>query len=103
VYVKGGAAWLNTSHSFAIPAGLGPTAFSGSSDSTASGWLLGFGTEYAFTPNWSAFIEYDYIDFDKANIALNLTPLVGTPAIANVDVKNKLSIAKIGVNYKFGY
>ena len=103
VYVKGGAAWMNTSHSFAIPAGLGPTAFSVSSDSTASGWLLGFGTEYAFTPNWSAFIEYDYIDFDKANIALNLTPLVGTAAIANVDVKNKLSIAKIGVNYKFGY
>jgi outer membrane immunogenic protein len=61
------------------------------------------GAEYAFTPNWSAFIEYDYIDFDKANIALDFTPLVGVPTIANIDVKNKLSIAKIGLNYKFSY
>ena len=103
VYVKGGAAWLNTSHSFAIPPVLGPAAFSVSSDSTSFGWLLGMGAEYAFTPNWSAFIEYDYIDFDKANIALDFTPLVGVPAIANIDVKNKLSIAKIGLNYKFSY
>jgi outer membrane immunogenic protein len=101
VYVKGGAAWLNTTHSFNVPAGLGaPAGFTGlSAESTALGWLLGFGAEYAFTRNWSAFIEYDYMDFDKKSVAFNFTvPAVGT---ANTTIQNKLSIAKVGVNYKF--
>jgi outer membrane immunogenic protein len=102
VYVKGGAAWLHTDHTFGVPAGLGPAAFSVSSDSTSFGWLIGLGAEYAFDHNWSAFIEYDYMDFDKKNIAFDFSPLAGVPAVANVDIKNKLSIAKVGLNYKFG-
>jgi outer membrane immunogenic protein len=111
VYVKGGAAWLNTTHSAdlgglgAILGGGGLGASVGSADSTALGWLVGFGAEYAFTQNWSAFIEYNYMDFDRKDIAYNLVATVpgGPAATANFDtsVKNKLSIAKIGVNYKF--
>ena len=102
VYVKGGAAWLHTDHTLTIPAGVGPVvATSVSSDTTALGWLLGLGAEYAFTQNWTGFIEYNYIEFDKKSSALDFTALAGIPAIANVDFKNKLSIAKIGVNYKF--
>lgn len=101
VYVKDGAAWLHTDHTLTIPAGLGPVATSVSTDTTAFGWLLGLGAEYAFTQNWTGFIEYNYIEFDKKNSALDFTALAGIPAIANVDFKNKLSIAKIGVNYKF--
>ena len=116
IYAKGGAAWMNTTHTLTIPGaaiggiggigGLGGAAASVSTENTAFGWLLGFGAEYAFSPNWTAFIEYDYLDFDTKNSALNLTALAaglggaGT-AVANVDFKNKLSIAKIGVNYKF--
>jgi outer membrane immunogenic protein len=105
VYVKGGAAWLNTTHSLNVPTLGGLGGFLGlggaSADSTTLGWLLGFGAEYAFTRNWSAFIEYDYMDFDKKSIALNLVaPGAGT-AVANVSIQNKLSIAKVGVNYKF--
>jgi outer membrane immunogenic protein len=103
VYVKGGAAWMHTDHSLGIPAGfIGPAAATISSSSTAFGWLLGLGAEYAFDRNWSDFIEYDYMDFDTKNTVFDFTPLVGVPATANVDIKNKLSIAKIGINYKFG-
>ena len=75
-------------------------------ENTAFSWLLGFGIEYAFSPNWTAFIEYDYMDFDKKNSAIDLAVLAGGlggvgAAVANVDFRNKLSIAKIGVNYKF--
>jgi outer membrane immunogenic protein len=104
VYVKGGAAWLHTTHSLNIPAlgGVGGLGFTGlSADSTALGWLLGFGAEYAFTPNWSAFIEYDYMDFEKKNVAFNLAIPGGPTATANANIQNKLSIAKVGVNYKF--
>lgn len=102
VYVKGGAAWLHTSHSLDLAPGLGPVAFSVTSDTTTLGGLIGMGVEYAFSPNWSAFIEYDYMSFDKKTMALDFTAFANTPAIANVDVKNKLSVAKIGLNYKFG-
>ena len=104
VYVKGGAAWLNSNHTLNISAlGGAGTAASVSTDSTAFGWLLGMGAEYAFTRNWSAFIEYDYMDFDKKSAALNLASLgAGVPAaIANLSLQNKLSTAKVGVNYKF--
>jgi outer membrane immunogenic protein len=99
VYVKGGAAWMHTDHTLGIGGLVGPgVAGSVGSSSTAVGWLLGLGAEYAFDRNWSAFLEYDYIDFQKKNIAFDFFG-AGT---ANVDIKNKLSIAKIGLNYKFG-
>ena len=110
VYVKGGAAWLNTTHSLDVPAigalgGLGAGFGGVSAEKTSLGWLLGFGAEYAFTQNWSAFIEYDYMDFDKKDVAFNLVATIpgGPAATANVNtpIQNKLSIAKIGVNYKF--
>ena len=45
------------------------------------------------------------MDFEKKTGALNLTALAGGgapgTAIANVDFKNKVSVAEIGVNYKF--
>jgi outer membrane immunogenic protein len=102
VYVKGGAAWMHTDHTLSFPVGFGgPAGASVSSSTTTFGWLLGLGAEYAFSPNWSAFIEYNYIEFDKKNMALDFSGF-GAPAILNVDVTNKLSIAKVGVNYKFG-
>ncbi|MCK1396072.1 outer membrane beta-barrel protein [Bradyrhizobium sp. 1] len=102
VYVKGGAAWMHTDHSLSVPGGFGPGAGSVGTSTTALGWVLGLGAEYAFDHNWSAFIEYDYIDFEKKNAALDFSPFAGVPATANVDFKNKLSIAKVGLNYKFG-
>jgi hypothetical protein len=57
------------------------------------------GVEYMFAKNWIGFPEYNYIDFDTKNEAFAL----GAPAVftINADLKNKLSIAKVGVNYKF--
>ena len=73
VYVKGGAAWMNSDHSVtdpgaALAAAVAPTTLT-SVESTAWGWLLGFGTEWMITKNWTAFIEYNYIEFDKKNEA----------------------------------
>lgn len=109
VYIKGGGAWMNTTHTLTVPnlGGLGGGGIAGfvgsSADSNAFGWLLGFGAEYKFSPNWSGFIEYNYIDFDKTSIALNLTVPGGPAGIANVNIQNKLSVAKIGANYHFDY
>jgi outer membrane immunogenic protein len=107
VYAKGGVAWLNTNHSVNTPSfGLGipiPNQIA-NRDSTAWGWLIGMGAEYMITKNWTAFIEYDYIEFDKKNeaFALNLGGLNPPGGVTiNADIKNALSIAKVGANYKF--
>jgi outer membrane immunogenic protein len=117
VYIKGGAAWMNTKHTLSVPAaglggiggigGIGAAGLTSSTEETAFGWVLGFGAEYALSTNWSAFIEYDYMDFQKKSGALDLTALAGGgapgTATANVDFKNKVSVAKIGVNYKLDW
>lgn len=110
IYVKGGAAWLNSTHSASLP--NGGTVIPGlvgqelsSREHTNFGWLLGMGVEYAFTPNWTAFIEYNYMEFDRKNHAFLLNPAVtdGDVFTVNADIRNKLSIAKVGVNYKFDW
>jgi outer membrane immunogenic protein len=94
IYAKGGAAWMNTTHSVSIF----NTQLT-SKESTSWGWTLGMGTEWMITRNWTAFVEYNYIEFDKKNEAFTFVALPGL--VINADLKNKLSVAKVGVNYKF--
>ena len=104
VYVKGGAAWMNTTHTLTVPAaglggivGIGGAGISSSTEETAFGWVLGFGAEYAISTNWSAFIEYDYMDFGRRTVDFG----VGAPPI-NLDVDQRISQVKVGLNYRFG-
>jgi outer membrane immunogenic protein len=117
VYAKGGAAWMNTTHTLNLPSvlintpggsvsvlGANSNAQLASSDSTPWGWTLGFGTEWMITRNWSAFVEYDYYQFQRKTVAFGLnTAVLGTPVTVSADIRNTLSIAKVGVNYKFDW
>jgi outer membrane immunogenic protein len=84
-YVKGGAAWTDLDSEV-----LNVTKKS----DTRDGWTIGGGLEYAFAPNWSAFVEYDYYDFGDKNTTF---PNGG---IAKVDTD--VNVVKLGVNYRFG-
>jgi outer membrane immunogenic protein len=71
-----------------------------------AGVLIGVGFEYALTDNWTAKFEYDYIDF--GNKIVNFTDVncnggVCVTTTPSFTVKERKQIAKIGVNYKFGY
>jgi outer membrane immunogenic protein len=112
VYVKGGGAWLDTNNSVAF----GGLTFSGgggtipatnitSSSYTQDGWLLGMGTEWMITRNWTAFVEYDYMRFENKRVNFTLNPLLtgGANVVINTNMTNTLSIAKVGVNYKFDW
>ncbi|NJL07041.1 MAG: porin family protein [Methylacidiphilales bacterium] len=88
-YVKGGAAWVDHESS-----GYWAGGYYKSSESR-SGWTLGAGVEYAFAPNWTMFVEYDYYDFGDKKYYI--------PAIADtLKVDTDISAIKIGVNYRFG-
>ena len=105
VYAKGGAAWQNSRHT------VTPAAFARrrgqditSREITHFGWTVGLGTEWMITPNWTAFVEYNYYEFDKKNYGFAINPLVASLAVTvNADLRNTLSTAKVGVNYKFNW
>ena len=108
VYAKGGAAWQNSTHSLSLPIApaLGDIT---SREITHFGWTIGLGTEWMITPNWTAFIEYNYYEFDKKTYAfpINVGGAIGAAAQlginVNADLRNTLSTAKVGVNYKFNW
>jgi outer membrane immunogenic protein len=90
-YVKGGGAWESDDYSISTPALLS------SLSETRTGWTLGVGGEYAFTDWLTGFVEYDYYDFGTKSETFTGTFL--TPAIS---IKETKSVAKAGINFKFG-
>jgi outer membrane immunogenic protein len=107
LYIKGGGAWMHTDQTATVSAALGGLgglvgvggAGAVSASTTSPGWLLGMGVEYAFARNWTGFLEYDYMEFQTMNLAFPVALAPG--ASINASVVNKLSIAKVGVNYRF--
>jgi outer membrane immunogenic protein len=67
----------------------------GTFSDTKVGWTGGGGVEYFFTDNWSAKLEYLYVDLGKGNCDAVCSG--GNP----VDVTLKTSVVRGGVNYKF--
>jgi len=103
IYVKGGGAWLNTDHSVNLNVAV-PAINVTNLNSTAWGWTIGLGTEWMITRNWTAFLEYNYYDFDKKSETFAINPLLVGPGVnVRADLRNTLSTAKVGVNYKFDW
>ena len=67
----------------------------GSFSQTKVGWTAGAGLEYAFVDNWTAKLEYLYVDLGTANC--NTVCSGGDP----FNVTFKTNIVRAGVNYKF--
>jgi len=61
---------------------------------TRLGWTVGAGLEYAFMGNWSAKIEYLYVDLGKASCSAAACGI-------STDVTFKANVARLGVNYRF--
>jgi outer membrane immunogenic protein len=94
IYGKGGVAFLDWDSKVAFSGPVSGTFVNGD---TATGWMVGGGLEYAFTPNWSAKVEYNFMNFDSVQMPFN----VGGGAAA-VDRDVDMHVAKFGINYRFG-
>src|SRR5207248_3313507 len=92
-YVKGGAAWAHDKFAD-VTAVTGFTV--DNADRTRWGWTVGAGAEYAFAPNWTAKLEYNFMDFGKQRETF-VGPLVAFPT----DIDQYVHVVKVGVNYKF--
>jgi high affinity Mn2+ porin len=60
------------------------------------GWAAGAGVEFAVSGNWTAKLEYNYIDLARRTYDLSAG---GFPSI---NVEPKINLVKFGLNYRFG-
>jgi opacity protein-like surface antigen len=99
LYGKGGWAWVGTNNSNFPTAGGGSLAMSGTGNT--NGWTAGLGVEWAFSGNWSARAEYDYIGLTKSEL-LGYRPRRRTLDTISANSRS-IQLVTAGVNYKFGW
>ena len=101
-YVKGGFAWADEQFTrSAFVSGPGTITFPTASD-TRTGWTVGVGVEYGWTPNWSVKFEYNYLDFGSDRYTLAGTSSGGAPFAVNAELDQQIHLVKLGINYRFG-
>jgi outer membrane immunogenic protein len=101
-YVKAGVAAAQDQHDVRLS--LGPDYAEVGGSRIHTGLVVGAGVEYAFARNWSAKLEYDYINFGTEQPTLegtaNIPPLVGS-YYSPASIEKTMQIGKVGVNYHF--
>jgi outer membrane immunogenic protein len=75
------------------------------SSATETGWTAGAGVEVAVISNWTAKVEYLFVDLPNGSCTTDCTIVNpnGPSVIPNIAVKFNESIVRAGVNYKFGW
>jgi outer membrane immunogenic protein len=79
-------------------------ALTGFSTSTTNfGWTVGAGVEGAIGGNWTAKLEYLYVDLGhvSGSFLTTITGLGGTPLSANYNSRITDNVLRVGINYKF--
>jgi outer membrane immunogenic protein len=96
LYFQGGAAWAHTSTNVTFN-GLQV----GQTSHTGTGWTIGGGAEWMFTPQWSAFLEANYMDLgSRDGTAFQST---FCPAGCAFSTKATEITLLAGVNYRFNW
>jgi outer membrane immunogenic protein len=113
IYATGGAAWTNTSSTATwtpTPGALVPAPSTSSTgfDGTKTGFVVGGGVEWMFSPNWLLRVEYLHYGFNGATGTLPFVVPVGngcTPVGTcgwNATSSNlQFDTARVGLSYKF--
>jgi len=107
VFAKAGLTAAHEKHSGSfvqtLPAPAGAIVANGSEVRYAP--MLGFGTEYALSGNWSLFGEYNLHYLGERSVAFRGTTTIGAvtfPIKFDERIDQSIHVAKIGVNYRLG-
>ena len=99
-YATGGLAYgeVDTSET------VGLAGFGFSNNDTRVGYTVGAGVEGAIGGNWTARLEYLYVDLGKTSgsFATTIGALGGGTLTSNYSSRITDNILRVGVNYKFG-
>lgn len=99
LYVTGGLAFGEAKYNFTFSQPGAVRLFNPyflSDSVTKVGWTVGAGTETAFANNWSAKLEYLYVDLGTR--AIDTVDVDGAPF--HVEYKIRNHIVRVGLNYK---
>jgi outer membrane immunogenic protein len=91
LYGKGGGAWAGNRYSAFDVA----QTFDFQGLETRFGWTAGAGVEWAFLPNWSVKLEYDYYGFGTRSVTF-IDSITGTTG--PLDIRQNIQVVKLGVN-----
>jgi outer membrane immunogenic protein len=121
VYAKGGIAASHNRYSFldidrstSSSPGFAPIVVQDTTTATGrdrrSGGTAGVGVEWAFWNNWSAMVEYNYLDFGTEPVVMTGTrdrtitaPFTGSTRSVSftTPIEQKLHTLRFGINYRF--
>ncbi len=96
LYFQGGAAWGHTSTNITFDG-----VQVGQTSKTRTGWTIGGGAEWMFAPQWSVFLEANYMDFGSRNASLD--PVTTGCVVCTVNAKATETTVLVGVNYRFNW
>ena len=100
LYVTGGFAYGRVKHSLHFPTAAGvPTAFRAEASATHLGWTVGAGGEMRLGNNWSAKLEYLYVDLGNKD---NLLPCACADN-ARWTTDLHVHVLRFGLNYQFNW
>lgn len=109
LYATGGLAYGHVGSNTLANFSLAGDTYAGTFSDTRVGWTVGGGAEWAFSPNWSAKLEYLYVDLGTASYtdACVTVAICGVPAFAQAasyqtDLRMHEHIVRLGINYRFG-
>ena len=113
IYATGGLAYSdngdNRGAAFVTDPGAGTAivaTYTSRGSSSDWGWALGGGIEHAFTNNWTAKLEYLYVDLDRGGDRRYTSIGAGAPFDNITGVRrgddDGMHIVRVGLNYKFG-
>jgi len=111
-YAKGGGGWVGVGNPTITNVTTGGS-ISVSNSNSNSGWLAGAGVEWAFLPNWTARLEYDFLGLNSQShtVTATIPAGVGSCAITSVGgcpfsdtlTQNNRDVQTLtlGINYLF--
>jgi outer membrane immunogenic protein len=77
---------------------------------TRTGWTAGLGLEFAFADNWTAKVEYLYVDLGSKAVTCTAAagvcaapPVAGGVGPVNIQAGLTDNLVRAGVNYKFNF
>jgi outer membrane immunogenic protein len=106
-YVTGGLAYGEVKNNLTVSGtnGMTPVSTMFSNSTTKAGWTVGGGVESQIVGNWTAKLEYLYMDLGTVTTGMFTTPITapsGGALSTNTSSRVTDNIVRFGVNYKFG-
>jgi outer membrane immunogenic protein len=99
LYGKGGAAWAYNKYS--VIGTFTGIPFDAEGLNITTGWTAGAGVEWAFMPDWSARLEYDYYDFGNQTVTMSHVDAAGVTSFTGpMRYKQTAQTVKLGVNFR---